>query len=110
MEIFGSGFRKVYSYCSANNVKFSYDSTPDGFSFTFYRKDNVTTNVTTKLTGTDIKVFNLLKNNPSYRREEMASKLHLTVRTIQRSLNKLVEAGKIKRRDSNKTGYWEIIN
>ncbi|MCR4562682.1 MAG: putative DNA binding domain-containing protein [Bacilli bacterium] len=114
VEVFGSGFRKVYSYCSAHNAEFSYELTSDGFSFIFYRKNNVTTNVTTnvtiRLTGTDLKVFSLLNENPFYKREQMASKLSLTVRTIQRSLSKLVEAGKIRRKDSNKTGYWEVIS
>ena len=114
VEMFGSGFKKVYKLCADSGVDFSYDSTSDGFSFVFYRRNknvtvNVTQNVTANLTNTDLKVLNLLKKNQYYRKEEIASKLGLTVRTIQRSLNKLVEAGKIIRRNSDKNGHWEII-
>ena len=114
VEMFGSGFKKVYKLCADNDVNFSYDSTSDGFSFVFYRKNknvtqNVTQNVTVNLTSTDLKVLNLLKKNQHYKRDEIASKLGLTVRTIQRSLNKLVEAGKIIRKNSDKNGFWEIL-
>ena len=39
----------------------------------------------------------------------MATKVGKTVRTIQRSLDKLTRAGKIIRIGSDKTGYWEVI-
>ena len=41
VEMFGSGFKKVFSSCKQHDVKFGYESNEDGFSFVFY-KDNVT--------------------------------------------------------------------
>ena len=42
-------------------------------------------------------------------RETLAGEIGRAVRTIQRALNSLSAAGKIKRAGSNKTGYWEIL-
>lgn len=54
-------------------------------------------------------VLNLLKEKPDYTREVLANKIGRTVRTVQRSLDKLTKAGKIIRIGSDKTGYWEVI-
>ena len=95
--MFGSGFKKVFSSCNANGVKFSYESNNDGFSFVFYRNDvtlNVTNNVTLnpmkKLIANDYKVLDALKENPNQTRENIASKLKINKRTVQRYLEKLV--------------------
>lgn len=53
--------------------------------------------------------MNLLKEKPDYTREILANKVGKTVRTVQRSLDKLTQAGKITRIGSDKTGYWEVI-
>ena len=121
VEIFGSGFRKVYSLCEKFNVKTSSNSDNGGFSFIFYRnsnKESVTKNVTineTKKkvsikTTTDELVYQLLKKDATLTREQLANETGKTVRTIQRALDKLSLDGKIKRIGSNKTGYWEVIN
>lgn len=39
VEMYGSGFKKVFSSCNANGIKFSYESNDDGFLFVFYRND-----------------------------------------------------------------------
>ena len=73
------------------------------------KNQNVTTNVTIKKVATEDSVYQLLKENPTQTREELAKRLNKTVRTIQRALDKLSEAGKISRIGSNKTGYWEVF-
>ncbi len=117
VEMFGSGFKKVYSYCEANNVKVGYENFDDGFSFIFYRKDdtlNVTRNVTlnkkTILRTNDYKVLNQLQENPAQTREEIANKIGVNKRTVQRSMDKLVDNGMIMRLGSKKTGYWEVLS
>ena len=120
VEIFGSGFRKVYALCDKYNIRLgsSYDN--DGFSFVFYRDMNqrhTIQNVTINVTGSDrvakipteTKVYMLLKEDPTQTREFLAQKTGKTVRTIQRALDKLSIDGKIKRIGSNKTGYWEVF-
>ena len=121
VEIFGSGFRKVYALCDSSNVKVESTSENGGFSFTFYRDNkahgHVTKNVTIKKRDgdqttdipTDMKVYMLLKEDPVQTREVLANQTGKTVRTIQRALDKLSEENKIRRIGSNKTGYWEIL-
>ena len=119
VELFGSGFRKVYALCDKNNVRVEPSFENDGFAFIFYRDTNqkhVTRNVTINVTNPDensqktveATVCKLLKEDPSQTREVLAEKIGCTVRTIQRVLNSLSAAGKIKRVGSKKTGYWEI--
>lgn len=121
VEIFGSGFRKVYSVCEKLNIKTTSSSENGGFSFIFYRNDNktsVTTNVTindpqnmtTIKVTTDEQVYQLLKKDATMTREQLAKETGKTIRTVQRALDKLSLNGKIRRIGSNKTGYWEVIN
>lgn len=120
VEIFGSGFRKVFSLCDKYNIKINSVSDNGGFSFLFYRDNstnnvtiNGTINVTEKKqkteTPTDISVYMLLKEDPTLTRDVLAIKTGKTVRTIQRALDKLYREGKIRRIGSNKAGYWEIL-
>lgn len=125
VEIFGSGFRKVFSLCKKYGIRIESSSEHDGFSFVFYRDnsdENVTNNVTINDTETDkdqisrfrvttdAKVYMLLKEDPTQTREELAKKTGKTIRTIQRALEKLSSEGKIKRLGSNRTGYWEVFD
>ena len=120
VEIFGSGFRKVYALCDKDNVKVEASSEGDGFSFTFYRDTrqdhvpiNVPVNVSDNSSGakvsTEAKVYMLLKEDPTQTRESLAKRTGRTVRTIQRALDRLSGDGKIRRIGSSKTGYWEIL-
>ena len=112
VEIQGSGLRKTYNSCKENSVKCEYLIYDFGFRFIFHRNNvtvNVTQNVTVKLINTDYMILNLLKEKPDYTREVLANKIGRTVRTVQRSLDKLTKAGKIIRIGSDKTGYWEVI-
>ena len=116
VEMFGSGFKKVYSLCKDRNIRVGYESNSDGFSFVFYRNNvtlNVTENVTlnpiVKLTTNDYKVLNLLKENPVQTREELATQIGVDKRTVQRCLDKLTSNGYIVRIGSKKTGYWEVL-
>ena len=68
-----------------------------------------TSDVTIKLTKTDIAVFEELKKNPEQTREEISLKINKTVRTVQRSIDKLKQNGKIARIGNENYGYWEII-
>lgn len=109
VEVFGSGFRKVYSLCDSAGVNTYYDASEDGFSFTFLRKASAVINASINLTGTDLNVLNILKEDPTQTGMLIAAKLKLNARTIRRSLDKLAAAGRIRRIGSRKTGYWEIL-
>ena len=116
VEIFGSGLRKVFAYCKLAKIKIDSVSDNGGFSFIFYRNKNikdvtkrVTEKISQKRTDTDKLVLNLLKENPTQTREELAKAIGKNIRTIQRALVKLSKGGKIKRIGSTRTGYWEIL-
>ena len=116
VEVQGSGIRKVLELCRANNVKYSYYNNEFGFRFSFYR-NNVTVDTTLdvskktvkKLNKLDTEVLQLLKKNPIYTIEKIAQKTGKTTRTVQRTLNKLKEVGKVVRIGNKVSGYWEII-
>lgn len=113
VEIQGSGLRKVLDLCKQNNVTFTYYNNEYGFRFSFYRK-NVFSNFEkildkTKLNKTDLEVLKQLKNNPEYTREEISLNINKTIRTVQRSLDKLKDLNKIIRVGNNCNGYWEIL-
>ncbi len=55
-------------------------------------------------------ILSLLKEKPSYTKEELAEKIGKSRATVTRLLSKLVDEGKIKRVGSNKTGYWEVLS
>ena len=115
VEIFGSGFKKVYAFCEKYKNRIESFSGNGGFSFIFYRDTfgkNVTLNVAlnkSKRIPTDHAVYELLKDDPTQTREMLATKLNRTVRTIQRALDKLTGEKRIRRIGSNKTGYWEVF-
>lgn len=52
-------------------------------------------------------IINLIKNNPNISRKEMANEIGVTIKTIQRIINKNEH---IKYVGSSKTGHWEIID
>ena len=119
VEMFGSGFKKVFKLCKENNVKFESIEMDDGFSFIFYRKNENNKKIkennnkkydNINLNSTDIKVLNLLKDDSKLTRDEMSKKVGVTTRTIQRTLDKLVNLNKLIRIGSKKVGYWEVLN
>ena len=55
-------------------------------------------------------ILSLLKEKPSYTKEELAEKIGKSRATVTRLLSKLVDEGKIKRVGSNKTGHWEVLS
>lgn len=55
-------------------------------------------------------IIALLRANPKQTRQHLANIIGKDVRTIARALAKLVQAGKIKRVGSDKTGHWQVLN
>ena len=114
----------MFSLCEKYEIRVESESGHGGFTFAFFRdigNNNVTNNVTEN--GTDssdgainktaiptvIKVYTLLKEDPTQTRTALAQKTGRTVRTIQRALDQLSVEGKIKRIGSNRAGYWEVF-
>lgn len=112
-EQFGSGFKRIHGLCKDAGVKYSYENTANGFKFIIYRPriqsdiSNVTLDVT--LNGTEMTVLAILKQKPDISRDEIASKIAKTVRTVQRALDSLREKGYIERVGSKQDPFWKIL-
>ena len=84
VEMFGSGFKKVYAVCRQSGIRTDFHMGYGGFSFIFFR----------------IQMRS---------REEMAGIMGKTVRTVQRALDKLSGEGRIRRIGTARAGYWEVV-
>ncbi|EGL38256.1 winged helix-turn-helix transcriptional regulator [Oribacterium sp. oral taxon 108] len=59
--------------------------------------------------GREKQIFELLYENPSLTRVEMAKRIGCSESTVKRALQKLMDKGAIKRIGSNKKGEWIIV-
>lgn len=112
VEIQGSGIRRVLQLCKENNVKYSYFNNDHGFRFTFYRKKDAqeqTLSSKTRLSKTDEVVLDAIKVSPFATTEDMAHSINKSVRTVQRSLEKLKEANLIRRSGTARNSGWIIL-
>lgn len=111
IEQFGSGFKRISSFCKDANIHFSYEDGENGFTFIVYRANNDVGKNTTEniiLTKTEFILYSLLKENPNITRQELAENISKTTRTVQRILNSLRQKGVLERVGSDKYGSWKI--
>ncbi|QVK06857.1 RNA-binding domain-containing protein [Mycoplasma mycoides] len=129
VENFGTGFQTVFSLCEKNNIKYSYDISNFGFTFSFYRKKtdndflsvhenskdiefenkNIVKNI--NLTSLEENILNYCdKNEKISSLTELADEFDMAWITMQRAVSKLVKKNILKRVGSNKTGYWVRIH
>jgi ATP-dependent DNA helicase RecG len=52
-------------------------------------------------------ILRLIYSNPGMTIREMASRLNLTTRTIERNIAQMKKLGLLKRQNGKKGGYWE---
>ena len=71
---------------------------------------NVTSDEEHDLSNTDIIILNEIKLNPKTNIKEISEKINKTVRTVQRSLNKLKQKNIIKRIGSKNNCSWIVID
>lgn len=70
---------------------------------------NVTQNITAKLTQTQEKILNLIKETPHITQNEIASKLNIARETVNRNMKKLQQEKIIQRLGADKNGSWKIL-
>ena len=80
------------------------------FFFEFIRT-NVHLNVHTneELSEGEQLIFNLIKNNDSISKSELAIRINKSEKSVQRLISSLIKKELIKRVGSNKTGYWKVV-
>ena len=62
-----------------------------------------------KLEGREKQILDIVYENPSLTRVEMAKRIGCSESTVKRTLQKLIIRGVIKRIGSNKKGEWSIV-
>lgn len=70
------------------------------------KKNNVGVNV--GVNDTQKQILKLIKENNIITQKEIANKLKITKRTVERNINVLKKQGFLQRVGSDKTGYWKI--
>lgn len=55
------------------------------------------------------KILELMKENPHISASELASRIGISSRAVEKHISNLKEAGKLKRIGSAKSGYWEVM-
>ena len=126
IEKWGSGIKNVYEECKKENIKIKFENRKNAFFVVVYRKEidelventtkdlknvpvNVLVNVPVKLNNTEIKIVELIRDNPNITQKELAEKINLTEKTVRRNTTKLKEKGILERIGADKNGYWKII-
>ncbi|MCD7791572.1 MAG: winged helix-turn-helix domain-containing protein [Bacteroides thetaiotaomicron] len=66
--------------------------------------------VTERVTEQELKVIELLQEDPGYTYAELAEKLSVSRKTISERIKKLREKKVIERVGSATKGYWKILN
>jgi len=56
-----------------------------------------------------IALLNLIAENPKYTKVEMAQKIGVSSKTIDKHLNVLKKLKLLKRQGGRKNGYWQIL-
>ena len=62
------------------------------------------------LTERQQKILELLNENVALNSNNLAEKLGVSRKTIERDMTVLQEKGLVQRVGSNKTGHWELVN
>jgi ATP-dependent DNA helicase RecG len=112
IEKYGTGFKRLREWLvESPNLDLNIHDLGDFIRVEIFTrqskiKDNVVDNVVDKRLEFIIEI--ILKNN-QLSAVQIAKKLDVSSRTVQRDLDKLKQEGKLKRIGSEKSGYWKII-
>ena len=114
MERKHSGIKDIYKRLGKEHkVKFYSDH--DDFTVTFYNlyyNGEESGEQNGEESGEDKidLILNEIRKNPTITLKELKENTNIASRTIDRIIKQLKETGKIKRRGTDRKGYWEIIN
>lgn len=109
IESWGRGIEKICNLCKEYGIaEPEYTVHPNDIMMMFKANDTVKGTVNDPIND-PINLFDLIKENPNCSYYEYAQKLGVSSATIKRHIGQLKNSGKIIRKGSNKTGYWEIV-
>lgn len=101
VDSWATGFRRIFSLCKKENIKYSYTKKNQGFEIVFYRK-------ICTLLDDELIVINAIKDNEKITTTELAKILGKSRQAVQLIINNLKATGVVERIGSNKTGFWKI--
>ena len=120
IDIFGTGFERVFSLCK--NIKYQYNSNQFGFTFEFLRNQadianntvNDTANNSKKgsvedLSDVEKELLRMIRTGKKYTKQDFADAIGKSPKTVQRYLTHLAELGLIQREGANKNGQWIAV-
>lgn len=67
-------------------------------------------NIDNNISYNELKITQLILHNPNITTKEIAETLGISTRQCERIIAKLRQSGKLLRKGSARTGYWEINN
>jgi len=99
----GGGFKKICESCEDNgNIMPEYILHPGDIMVKFTaiskEQDDALENL----------IISRLRKNSKLKQSELADDLGVSRRSVQRSMKKLSEQGKIERKGSKRSGYWKV--
>lgn len=104
VERYGSGIHRIINICNDYGIKQPiFEEVFNGFKVTLFKEK---TNVVDKRLEM---IIEIIFGNNQLSAVQIAKKLNISSRTVQRDLDKLKQQNKLKRIGSEKSGYWEII-
>ena len=71
--------------------------------------NKVSSKISTKLSNNQVRILNLIQQNPHISRNELSKKIGLSETSIYNNIQKLKAQGFIERVGADKNGYWKIL-
>jgi predicted HTH transcriptional regulator len=105
VEQLGSGMSRILNVYNESIFTF----TPNFMIVTFRFAEDYDVPVNVPVKNTANGILEILAGDSAITYEEIANKLSLTRKTIQRHIQDLKNSGLIRRIGSDKTGHWEVI-
>ena len=112
IEKYGSGFIRIRKeLLEYPEISFQIYETGGGvlLSFTILSKSSVESSVESS-EKSSVKILNLLRKNPYLTTNELADKIGVGKRAIEKQIMKLKVEGKIHRVGPNKGGHWQVLD
>ena len=121
IEKWGTGIPRIFRECTEYGlpepelIDFDCD-----FRVNMYRKSIIgekqvtdvtekVTDVTEKVTGIEVKILELISNNPAITTSKLANMLPVTRKTISTHMKIMKKNNVIERIGSDRKGYWKIL-
>lgn len=110
VETCGHGLKKIYRLCKEAKVSISYINNENDFTIEFSRIDrNKIGELNGELSKEEFSVLTVFKTNKNVIKAEVIKQAGLSSRAIDRIIKSLKEKELLRRVDSNKNGYWEVL-